>query len=144
MICLLLYFSLSAQDDASATGFEGILYAGITIYGSSSREIRSFYVFHQFFNGDFAPRIYISHRRVQDFAHIVRRHIGSHADSNTGSSVYEKIRNASRQNCRLSQRVVKVKLEIYRIFIDITQHFFGEPAQPGFSITHGCRTIIIH
>ena len=76
--------------------------------------------FHQFV--DRHVRV-IEHRatRIDDFAEVVRRNIGCHADGDTARTVYQDIRELSRQNLWFTRRFVIVRLEINRVFLDIVE-----------------------
>ena len=142
---IVFYFDLSftAKNDASPTGFESILYTCITIDRCTSREVGSFYIFHQAFHVDVSTGIYIGHRSIQHFTHVMRRHVRCHTYCDTGSTIHQQVRDTSRKYCRFFQRVIEVQLEVYCVFVNITKHFFGKLAQTCFGVTHCRRTIAV-
>ena len=116
--------------------------------GGSRGEIRSFYDIQQFFNRCF-PLFF--HRVVDDLYHsidhfpqVMRRNIRRHSYGNTGSTVDQKIRITGRQDYGFTLCLVKVRLEIHGIFVDIRKHFHGDLAQPCLCITHGSCSVTIH
>ena len=62
------------------------------------------------------------HRR-DHFPQIMGRDIGCHSDGNSGSSVYQQIRESGRKHHRLLFRFVKVWHKVHRVLINIRQHF---------------------
>ena len=77
------------------------------------------------------------------FRQIVRRNVGCHADSNAGRAVDEKLRQASRQHNWLLFRIVEIRHEIDRIFIDVRQHLGGDLFETHFGVAHGRRTVAV-
>ena len=92
---------VGADDDASSTCLKGIAHALVAIDRTACREVGGFDVLHQFrhsyFLGDFLTVGFgfidgylsfdVSHAAVNDFAEVVGRHISSHTDGDTGSTV---------------------------------------------------------
>ena len=58
---------------------------------------------------------------VDDFAEIVRRNIGRHADGDAAGAVDQQVRKFCRQNRRLSLGTVIVRLEVDGVLIDIAE-----------------------
>ena len=128
MIAFRFDFSFTPQDDTPSTCFESIFYTSISIDSCASREIRSFDILHQICHFHFSAGIDEGHTAIQHLAKVMCRHVCRHTDGNTRSAIYQQIRNTSRQYGRFFQRIVKVQLEINRIFVNIAQHFFGKLA----------------
>ena len=84
------------------------------------------------------------HHSRDDFPKIMRRNIGRHTHSDTGSTIYQKIRKSGREHRRLFLCLVKVRYKIHGIFVNIREHFHGYFTQAGFRITHSRRPISIH
>ena len=78
-----------------------------------------------------------------DFRQIVRRYIGRHADGDAGRPIDEKIGNAGRQHRRLALRLVVIRDEIDRLFVDIREQFPGELRHAHFGVAHGRRRVAI-
>ena len=74
----------------------------------------------------------------------MRRNICSHTNRNTRSSVYKKVWITGRKYYRLTLSLIKVRLEVYGIFIDIRKHFHGNLAQTCLCISHRSRAVTIH
>ena len=71
------------------------------------------------------------------------RDIGSHTYGNTGGTIYQKIGITAGEYSGFLFRFIKVRYEIYRIFIDIGQHLHGNLGKPGLCITHGGRAVAV-
>ena len=121
-------FGFTAQDDTSPACLESVFYTGISIDSRASREIRSFDILHQICHFHFSAGIDEGHTAIQHLAKVMCRHVCRHTDGNTGTAIYQQVRNTSRQYSRFFQRIVKVQLEINRIFVNIAKHFFGKLA----------------
>ncbi len=63
---------------------------------------------------------------VDDFAQVVRRHVGRHADGDAGRAVDEQIRNGRRQHRRLFRRLVVVRDVVDGLLVEIRHHVVGE------------------
>ena len=85
---------------------------------SSSREIRSFDVFHQTFDGDVVV-FHVGLDRIHNLTQVVRRNACCHTDSDTVCAIQQKVRHAHRQNRRLFFRLVEVRYEIDNVFVEI-------------------------
>ena len=78
---------------------------------------------------------------VDDFAQIVRRHVGRHADGDAGAAVDEQIRKGGRENGRLGPRLVVVRDEIDRVLVHVGHERGAEMRHARFGVTHGRRRI---
>ena len=70
--------------------------------------------------------LHIVNRSVDDFPQIVRRYIGRHADRDADRTVDKQIREAGGQHLRLFQTVIKVRIKVYDVFVNIRHHFIGK------------------
>ena len=98
---------------------------------------------HQFFRADCAI-FHIGKARIDDFAQIMRRNIGRHADSNAASAIDQQIRESGRQNTRFITAAIIIGLEIDRILIEIFQQAHRRLGQPCFGVAHGGGWIGVH
>ncbi len=80
---------------------------------------------------------------VDDFAEIVRRDVGRHADGDAAGAVDQEVRKFRRQNRRLRFGIVVVRLEIDRVLVDIAEHREGRSRQTRFGISIGRRRIAV-
>ena len=80
---------------------------------------------------------------VDDFAEIVRRDVGRHADGDAAGAVDQQVRELGRQNRRLFLRIVVVGLEIDGVLVDIAEHFHRRFGQARFGIPVGRRRIAV-
>ena len=69
------------------------------------------------------------------------RHIRSHTNSNTSSSVTKQKRKFCWKNRRFHSSIVKVRNHIYRFFVDVRSHFLGNLRHLCFGITVSCRRV---
>jgi hypothetical protein len=59
---------------------------------------------------------------VDDFAEIVRRNVGRHADGDAAGAIDQEVREFGRQNRRLGLGIVVVRLEIDGVLVDIPEY----------------------
>ena len=109
----------------------------------SCRKVRCFDIVHQLFYGNLGI-IKICITSIDNLGQVVRWHIRSHTYSNTGSAIYQKIRDTCRHYSWFHQRIVEVRFEVNGFFIKILHHSFAELVQSGLCITHSCGTVTIH
>ena len=81
---------------------------------------------------------------VDDLGKIMRRDVGRHADRDAGRAVYQQVGEAGRQYDRLLALLIKVRLEIDRVFLDIRQHVVRQLGHAGLGITVCCRRVAVH
>ena len=74
---------------------------------------------------------------------IVRRNVCGHTDSNTGCSVYQKIRIAGRKHRRLFLSLIEVWYKINGIFIDVREHLHGNFTKSCLCISHCSGTVTV-
>ena len=72
------------------------------------------------------------------------RNVCRHTYGDTCGSVYQKVRVSGRKHYRLFLCLIEVWLKINGIFVDVSQHFHGNPAQTRLSVTHGGCTVTIY
>ena len=68
--------------------------------GAAGREIRAFHELHQPIERDVGI-VNLRADAIDDFAQVMRRNVGRHADGDTGAAVDQKIRECARENCGL-------------------------------------------
>ncbi len=138
-----LNLGLAADIDVAVTGIVGLADAGFSENHAAGGEVRSLDVLHQVFNGAFRI-VDHAHNAVNDFAEVMRRNIGGHADSNAVGTIDKQVREAGRKDCRLHEGFVEVRIEIDGVLFNAFQHVHGQLLQPGFGITHGSRAVTVH
>ena len=94
-----LNFSLCTHHDTSTSSLISFADTIYTIYISSRRKIRSFYILHQTCRVNIII-IDISHTGINYLRKVVRRNISCHTYRNTRSSINKQLRNTSRHNSR--------------------------------------------
>ncbi len=75
-------------------------------------------------------------QRAAEFADIVRRDAGRHADRDAGGAVGEQVREARRQHDRLVVLAVIGLAEIDRVLVDAFEHRPGDRRQAAFGVAH--------
>ena len=103
-------------------------------------KVRAFDELHQLRDGDLRI-VDLRANAVDDFAEIVRRHVGGHADGDAGAAVDEQVRERGRENGRLGQALVVVRDEIDRVLVHVLHQRRAEVRQPRLGVTHGRRRI---
>ena len=86
-----------SDDNGTMTGFIGFSYAGNTVDNTACRKIRPLNVLHKTISADIRI-IHQGQGGIDNLPHIVAGDIGGHADSNTGGTVDQKVREAVRHN----------------------------------------------
>ena len=61
-----------------------------------------------------------------DFAQVVRRDVGRHADRDAGRAVDQQVRDLGRQDRRLLFLAVVVRLEVDGFLVDVGQQLAGD------------------
>ena len=84
------------------------------------------------------------HRGVDDFAQVVRRDVGGHADGDAARAIHQQIRNFRRQHDGLFARLVEVRDEIHRLFFEIGENFLGDFREARFGVPHRRGRIAVH
>ena len=84
------------------------------------------------------------HAGVDDFAEIVRRDVGRHADRDTAGAVDQKVGKFGRQHRRFAVAAVVIGLEIDGVLVDVVEQRLRDLGQAGFGVPHGGRRIAVH
>ena len=132
----------AAHDDRAAAGRIGAVDAGTAEHDAAGREIRPWNDLHQCRQID---RRIVDQRdgAVEDFAQIVRRDVGRHADGDAAGAVDQQVRKARRQDARFAAgRVISV-LEIDGVLVDVFQQLMRDLGQPRFGVAHRRRRIAV-
>ena len=134
---------LSTEGDPASAGAVGGTDAALAHDNAAGGEVRSLDTGHQLIHG--AVRIFHQHMdAVDDFAQIMRRNIGRHADSDTHRAVDQDIGETGRQHCRFFQTVVIVGDERHGLLVDIRQHFQGDLGHSCLCITVSSRRVAVY
>ena len=74
----------------------------------------------------------------------MRRDVGRHADGDAARTVDEQIGEACRQDRRLDPRLVVVRHEINRLFIDVGERLGGDVRQPRLCVAVSRRRVAVY
>ena len=77
------------------------------------------------------------HAGINGFTQVMRRNVGCHTDSDTGTAVNEQMRQTGGEYCRFFFRIVVIGNKVNRVLADIGEHFTGQLLQLHFGVTHG-------
>ena len=137
-----LDLDLGAHQDRAAPDQIGGANAGAPENRAAGRKIRTRDDRHQLVGGNIRP---LDHGddRVDDFAEIMRRDVGRHADRNAAGAVDEKVGEFRRQNYGLAFAPVVVRLEIDRLGIEIVEQRYGSGREPHLGIALGRGRIAV-
>ncbi len=102
--------------------------------GAAGGEIRPFDVLHQLLDGDLRV-VNLRADAVNDFAQIVRGHVGGHADGDAGAAVDQQVGKGGGENGRLRQPLVVVGDKIHRVLV----HVLHQGRRPGASCGPRCN-----
>ena len=120
---------LGAHDDRAAAFVIGRQYAAAAEDQAAGREVRPLHDLAQFIDGDLGI-VEVGHAGVDDFAQVVRRDVGRHADRDAAGAVDEQVRELGRQDRRLHQAVVVVGLEVDGFLVEVVEQRDGDFGQP--------------
>ena len=81
---------------------------------------------------------------ADDFAQIVRRDVGGHADRNALAAVDQPVGEPAGQHVGFLLGFVKVRVPVNGILINIRQHFACNFGHAGFGITVSSRGVAVH
>lgn len=133
---------LRAQLYAAASGLVELAHRIAAANDRAGRKIRAGQVLHELVD----RRLRIveqTDRRVDDFAEVVRRDAGRHADADAGRAVDQKLREAGRKHLRLLFRLVEVRDHVDGVFFDVEKHLFGEALHAALGVAAGRRRIAV-
>ena len=74
----------------------------------------------------------------------MRWNIGRHTYGDTGSTIYQQVRKTCRKYNRFTFCLIKVRLEINGIFVDVCKHLHGNLTETCLCVSHGSCTVTIH
>ena len=134
---------LRAHDDGAAPGPVGGIGPGAPHDDPAGREIRRRDVLHQLVDRD-RRVVEIGAAGVDDFAEIVRRDVGRHADGDAAAAIDEEVRKAGRQDLRLLLGVVVIGLELDRVLVEIVEQGVGDAGEPRLGVPVGRRRVAVH
>ena len=80
---------------------------------------------------------------VDDFAQIVGRDVGRHADGNAAGAVDQQIGQRRGQDIRLAQRVVEVVMPFDRILLQIVEDQAADLGQARLGVAHGRGVVAV-
>ena len=81
---------------------------------------------------------------VAHFPQVVGRNIGGHTHRDAHRTVAQQVGEAAGQYNRFLALVIKVRVPVYGVLINIRKHIQGNFAQSGFGITVGGRGVAIN
>ncbi len=136
------------------TALSGCVHVGDAVDavdGRTGREIRALNVFHVLFYSDVWPAfgtalkdgIDVKVHGTRNLGEVVRRDAGGHTDRNPVASVQQQVGKPCRKHRRFVFRIIKVRLEINRVFVDVLKHVLCNPIEPTFRVSHGCRWVAV-
>ena len=131
-----------AHDDAAAAGGVGRADAAAADDDAPGREVRARDVLHEI--AERGVRIFEhAHAGVDDLGQVVRRDIRRHADGDARAAVDEQVREAARQHARLAAGLVKVRVPVHGVLVDVAQHFVGDLRQARLGVSVGGRGVAV-
>src|SRR5208282_1887170 len=114
----LLHADLATHLDAAAPAREIFLDDFQPAHHAAGREVRAFDELHQPLDSDIRV-VNLRADAVNDFAEVVRRNIGGHADGDAGAAVDEQVGKRGGENDRLGAGLVVVRNEIHRVLVHV-------------------------
>ena len=131
----ILEMRLGTHDHAAPAGVISLPHAGNAVDDAGGREIRC---------RDNADQLVNAHVRVgqqcqaavDHLVHVVRWDVRRHADSDTGRTIDQQVREAGRQHQWLTFGAVVVRAEIDGFLVDVGEHFMADARHAHLGITH--------
>ena len=81
---------------------------------------------------------------IDDFAKVMRRNIGGHADRNTRAAVHQQIRERGWKHGWFQQALVVVRHEVDGRLVHVVHQRAAQVGEACLGITHGRRRIAFH
>src|SRR6267154_2559782 len=131
-----------AHHETAASGFIGGFDAFAAGDVRAGRKIRAGNQLHHFFErgvGLFDQQ----NGGVHNFAKVVRRNVGGHADGDAAGAVDEEIGNARRKDEGLFTRLIEVGNEVDGFFFEVGENVFADFRQARFGVPHGRRWVAV-
>ncbi len=141
-VLLLFNLAFRADGEVAVAGLVGIQNALLAHDEAARGEVGAGHGGEQVFRR--AIRV-VNHEAggVNGLAQVMGRNIGGHTDSNAVGAVDQQIREASRQNRGLLQRLVVVGLEVDGFLLQIAQEFHRRLIETRLGVTHGSGRVAV-
>ena len=144
VMCLsTLDFGLGTHDDASATSLVCVTDTCESINIGTSREVRSWDVFHQTVRVDIRI-VNVGTTTVNNLAQVMGRHVGGHTDGNTITTIDQQVGYLSRHDAWLDQRIVEVVDHIHSLLVQVVHDMLTHLRETAFRVTHGRRRVTVY
>ena len=134
----LLNFCCGANEDCASPGVVSFSDSAASANNAAGGEVRSRTQFQQFVNRN-AGIVNELDKAVADFAQIVRRNAGCHADGDAVCAVDQQVGELGRQYRRFHSATVVRGHEVDRAEVDVFQHQLGEAGHARFCVSHSGR-----
>ncbi len=132
-----------ADLENPASGFVGLLDAGHAVDDALGWEVGTLDELHQIGNRAVAV-IDIMVDGGDDFAQVVRRKVGGHADGDTRDAIHQKVGDGAGKHGGFLEGVVKVVGPLDGLFLDVLEHLIGNALQTALGVTHGGGAVAVH
>ena len=109
---------------------------------AAGRKIRARNDVDQFVDAD-ARIVDDGNAGVDDFAQIMRRHVGGHAHRDAARTIDQEIGKARRKNHRFAFGTVVVLAEIDGVLVDVVEQRMRHLRHAGLGVAHGRRRIAV-
>ncbi len=131
----LLEVDTPAHDEAPAARGVGLHDAAAAHDDSAGREVGARHELHEALDAD--ERV-VDRRddRAADLAQVVRRHRARHADGDARRAVHEEVRELRRQDARLHEPLVVVRLEVDGLLVEVLHQRHGRGGHARLCVAH--------
>ena len=137
-----LNLDTSAHHDRATTGHVGLADTVAAKNGATGRKVRSGDDLAHLLDRDFGI-VEIGDRGINDFAEVMRRNIGCHADGNAAGAIDKQIGKFSWQNGRFPLSAVVVFLKVDGFLVEIVEKGFSDLLQAALRVAHRGRWIAV-
>jgi hypothetical protein len=135
-LLLFLDVHFGAQADSAAAGRVAFDDPVLPADHAAGREVRAGDDLHQLGDAGFGVVDHLDDR-VADLAQVVRQQVARHAHRDAGRPVHQKIGELGRQDGRLHEPLVVVRLVVDGVVLKVGQQLVLDLAGAGLGVTHG-------
>ena len=138
-----LDLSLGTHHDTAATCLIGITNTLQTIDIGTCGEVGARDILHQTVGVDVGV-VDIGTAAVNHLTEVMGRHVGSHTDGNTVTTVHQQIGNLGRHDGGLLQGVIEVRRHVDRLFLEVVHDMLTHLRETALGISHGSGRVTVH
>ena len=138
-VCVHLAHGINALCRAGQWILDGV----VAVQNPARWEVWSVDVLAEIVNGELRVRDQ-GDGGIGNFAKVVWRNVGSHADGDAGGAVDQKVWQSRWENAWLLLRAVVVRGEVHRFVINVGEHLAGDGGEACLGVAHRCGRVAVN